>query len=110
DRKSRRQLREDSPSLLQERHAARRESRRPDDVDCVRALFVCEPRSSDREEIVVDNFKKIARSEAIRRRQDIGLAPANELLAGFESDGAAVVERTQPPDFRERPLQLAIAP
>src|SRR5262245_51176080 len=110
DRKTQRQWRENNPPLVEERNSTWRESRRPDNVDSIRASFVGESRGCDRQKIVVNDFKKIARSKAIRGREDIRLAPANELLPRLESYGSVVIQRAQTPDFRQRPLQFTIAP
>ena len=75
-----------------QRRAARRERRDPDDVEGVRAALVLPASPDDREEFVVCHFEEVARGKAIGGVQDVGLAPANELLA--EIDASSVPFRS----------------
>ena len=44
--------------------------------------------SGHREELAVDDVEEVARREAIGGVEDVGLAPADELLAGVDGEGA----------------------
>jgi hypothetical protein len=69
------------PPTPDDRRTARRKRRDPDDVDGVRAALVLSASPDDREEFVVCHFEEIARGKAIGGVQNVGLAPADELLA-----------------------------
>ena len=52
----------------------------------------------------VEHIQVVARREAIGRRDDVGLAPADELLAGVDREPAARDGRVEPADRQQRPL------
>ena len=56
-----------------------------------------------------NDVQVIARREAIRRRHDLGLAPADELLAGVDRQSAARDGGVEAADGQQRTLEAAIA-
>ena len=81
----------------------------PDDVEGVRAALVLPARADDGEEFVVGHFEKIARREPIGGVQDVGLAPANELLAQIDGKRAFSQRGMRMPQRERRALETAIA-
>ena len=76
-------FRQHGPPLIQQRRAAGREAWLNDDLEAVRCALVDHTRAAGQQEFVVDDRQEIARRETVRRIQDVGLAPTNELLSGF---------------------------
>ncbi len=97
-----------APAAVRQRKPAWREPRRPDQVDCIGPALVCEPGRADRQEVVVDDVQQIARGEAVGRVEDVGLAPADELLAGLERETAPAERRAQAADAERRAPQPAV--
>src|SRR4029077_10003467 len=81
DREWRGRFRHCGPPLIHEWNAARRESRDPDHFNRVARDLRRRSYAGHREELVVHDVQEIAWSETIGRRDDVGLAPADELLA-----------------------------
>ena len=99
--------RRDNPALVDQRRAAGREPV-PHPLDRVHAEPDARPDAGHRQELVVDDVQEIARREPVRRRDDVGLAPAHELLAGVQREPAAADRRAETPDRQRRPQQPAV--
>src|SRR5471030_2304948 len=98
------------PSLVEERHAAGCEAGSTDQVDRVGWRAVGEARGGDAEEIGVDDVDEIAGGEAVGWVEDVGLAPADELLAGFEGELTAGVGDAEAADGEGGTLAGAVPP
>src|SRR5450755_4192314 len=99
-----------APTLLQQRNAAGRKYRRPDYVDGVRLSAISRARRRDGQEVVIHHGKEVARSEAIRGIQDVGLAPADELPAQYHRQLLPVICGVELPHLKRRTPALAIGP
>ena len=69
------------PAFIDQRRAARREARLPDEVERIRARVVDHARGQNGQEIRIGDGEKILGRKAIGGIQNVGLAPADELLA-----------------------------
>ena len=98
------------PALVQQRRAARREARRPDQLDRIGLHAQVEPRGGDGQEVVVHHVQEVARREAVGGVENVRLAPADELLAQLERDRPPAVRGAQPAHRKCRPLPLAVLP
>src|SRR5215469_7507939 len=99
-----------APSLIEQRDTAGSEARLEHKIDRIGRCAVSEARGGDGEELVVDHVEEVARSEAVGRSEDVGLAPADELLAGFHGELAACVGGAQLADGEQRALPGAVEP
>jgi hypothetical protein len=74
------------------------------------SFFACDSADTGhREKVAVDDVQKVARREAIGGRDDVGLAPANELLADVDRDRTACEGRAQASNGDPRTFGAAIA-
>ena len=96
------------PALVDKRRPARREQRHPDRVDRVASELDDSADTGDGEELVVDDVQEISRRKTIRWRDDVCLAPADELLANVDRQWAMTERRAQPPDRNRRPQRITI--
>ena len=71
------------PAFVDQRRAAGGETRLPDEIERIRARVIGDARGEDSQEIGIGDGEKILRSEAVRRIQNVSLAPADKLLAEF---------------------------
>ena len=74
------------PSLVEQRHAARREARHDTTSTLAAAACAAARDAGHGEELAVDDVEEVARRETVRRVDDVGLAPADELLAGVDRE------------------------
>ena len=102
--------RQDSPALVQQRHAAGREPRGEDQVHGVRLRAVGDARGGDGQKVAVHHVEKIARRKAVGGREDVGLAPADELLSRLHGEAAAGVGGAEAADGEQRTASSAIPP
>ena len=109
DERHGRRLWDGGPALIEERHTARREARHPDRLERFRSVLRHTAHAGDRDEFVVDDVEEIAWRKTIRRVEDVGLAPADELLADVHCEGAVSERGRQPPKGQPRTLDSAVA-
>ena len=75
------------PALIEQRHAAGREPRHPDQLrTCSSPTWTTAAHTGDGQELGVDDVEEVARRKAVGRRDDVGLAPADELLADIDGE------------------------
>src|SRR5262249_51398406 len=98
------------PPLIHQRNAAGSEPWGEDEVESVGLRAVGDAGSGDAEEVVIDHIQVVARGEAVGGIQDVGLAPTDELLAGFDGDLAARPDGAHPPDGEWRAGRGGAAP
>ena len=96
------------PAVREDRHAARRQPRRVDRLDRMSLAGDGDASGRHGQQFVRRHRQIVARRKAIGRRQDVGLPPAHELLAGFDRDRAARERERQAPDRERRTLRRAI--
>ena len=101
---------EHGPALVEQRNAAGREARGGHDFDGVRLGAVHDAGGGDGEEVVIDDVEEVARGEAVGGVEDVGLAPADELLAGFDGELAARVGGAEAADGEGGALGRAVPP
>jgi len=64
--------------------------------------------AGDRQELGVDDVEEVAGGEAVSRCEDVGLAPADELLAGFDGEFAVCIGGAQASDVECRAAAGAV--
>ncbi len=108
ERQRRHRRRHGGPPLIEQRRPARREPRHPHAFEGIGVGGHDGAHARDGEILGVDDVHEVARRKTIGRRDDVGLAPADELLAGVECETAARDRRGQPADRQRRSLNRAI--
>ena len=81
---------DDGPALVEQRSAAGGEADLPDEVDGVGAVVISGAGGGDGEEVLSGDAEEVLGGEAVGGGEDVGLAPADELAAGFEGEVAFV--------------------
>jgi hypothetical protein len=66
-------------------------------------------RGGDAEKFGIDDVQKVTRREAIRRVDDVGLAPSDELLPEVGGQRPPIERGRQPPERQPGPTRSAIA-
>jgi len=97
------------PSFIEERHSGGRHAWRPHDFKCLRARLRDRAHRSDGHKLRVDDVQKVARREAIGRVDDVGLAPADELLPDIEGERTMREGRCQATHRQRRPTGSPIS-
>src|SRR5690348_18274352 len=101
---------EHGPAFVEQRRAAGREARLKDQVEGIDAGVVGDACGGDGEEGRVGDSEKVFRCEAIGGIQDVGLAPADELLAEFGGEFALSQRGVELAEGKSRTAQRTILP
>src|ERR1035437_6699071 len=104
----RRVRRQQGPTLIDQRNAARSEPGRPYQIDRRALILRVHASSQDAEDSAIDDVQIIAWSKAIRRVENVGFAPTDDLLPQVRRK-VSLVKRDLKSSKREgRPQQAPI--